>query len=116
MSAALPITVTEIAIGSEIVRVELKLYNGRPLFSAWRVSPSFVTYRCARCDIHGYAREDGAPVPDPAVLAKAKAEARRLAATTAETKRRKARWLWGQRRPIVGTAAERYLREVRCYA
>jgi hypothetical protein len=33
---ALPIIVTEIEVGSEIVRVEMKLYNGRPLFSAWR--------------------------------------------------------------------------------
>jgi hypothetical protein len=48
-------------------------------------------------------------------LAKAKAEAQRFAAETAEGKRSKARWLWGQRRPIIGTPAERYLREVRCY-
>jgi hypothetical protein len=31
-----PITVAEIGVGVEIIRVELKLYNGRPLFSAWR--------------------------------------------------------------------------------
>jgi hypothetical protein len=31
-----PITIAEVEVGTEIVRVELKLYNGRPLFSAWR--------------------------------------------------------------------------------
>jgi hypothetical protein len=31
-----PITIAEVEVGAEIVRVELKLYNGRPLFSAWR--------------------------------------------------------------------------------
>jgi Toprim domain len=87
----------------------------RKVLRVWRVSPSFLTYRCARCDLHGYAREDGAPTPEPAALARAKAEAQRFAAETAEAKRSKARWLWGQRRPIIGTPAERYLREVRCY-
>jgi hypothetical protein len=87
----------------------------RKVLRVWRVSPSFVTYRCARCDLHGYAREDGAPAPEPAALASANAEAQRFAAETAEAKRSKARWLWVQRRPIVGTPAERYLREVRCY-
>jgi hypothetical protein len=33
---ALPIVVTEVEVGSEIIRVEMKLYNGRLLFSAWR--------------------------------------------------------------------------------
>jgi hypothetical protein len=31
-----PITIVEVEVGAEIIRVELKLYNGRPLFSAWR--------------------------------------------------------------------------------
>jgi hypothetical protein len=88
----------------------------RKVLRVWRVSPSFLTYRCARCDLHGYAREDGAPAPEPAALARAKAEAQRFAAETAEAKRSKARWLWGQRQPIIGTPAERYLREVRCTA
>jgi hypothetical protein len=87
----------------------------RKVLRVWRVTPTFTTYRCARCDVHGFAREDGAPAPVPAELAKAKVEARRFAAMTGEAKRSKARWLWGQRRPIPGTPAERYLREVRCY-
>ncbi|MBZ0139775.1 MAG: toprim domain-containing protein [Pseudorhodoplanes sp.] len=87
----------------------------RKVLRVWRVSPTFVTYRCARCDLHGYAREDGASAPDPAALAKARAEAQRFGAETAEAKRRKAQWLWGRRQPIAGTPAERYLREVRRY-
>lgn len=35
---------------------------------------------------------------------------------TPERRRRIARWLWSQRRPIVGSPAEHYLREARCYA
>src|ERR1700730_16902283 len=87
----------------------------RKVLRVWRITPTFATYRCARCDVHGYARDDGAPAPDPAELARAEAEAHRFPATAAEAKRAKARWLWGQRRPISGTPAERYLREVRCY-
>jgi hypothetical protein len=87
----------------------------RKVLRVWRVSPTFITYRCARCDLHGYAREDGAPAPDPAALAKARAEAQRFAAETADAKRRKAQWLWGRRRLLAGTPAERYLREVRRY-
>jgi hypothetical protein len=88
----------------------------RKVLRVWRVSPTFVTFRCARCDLHGYAREDGAPAPDPAALARAKAGAQRFAAETAEGKRRKAQWLWGRRQLIGGTPAERYLREVRHYS
>jgi hypothetical protein len=88
----------------------------RKVLRVWRVTPTFTTYRCARCDVHGFAREDGASAPDPVELAKAKAEAQRFAVATAEAKRSKARWFWGQRRPITDTAAERYLREVRCYS
>lgn len=33
---ATPIIIAEVEVGAEIIRVELKLYNGRPLFSAWR--------------------------------------------------------------------------------
>ena len=33
----------------------------------------------------------------------------------AESQRAKARWLWQRRQPLVGSIAERYLRDVRCY-
>ena len=31
-----PITIAEIEVGTELIRVELKYYNGRSIFSAWR--------------------------------------------------------------------------------
>jgi Toprim domain len=87
----------------------------RKVLRIWRITPTFATYRCARCDIRGYAREDGAPHPDPLELAEAKAEAQRFAIAAAEAKQKKAQWLWGIRRPIADTPAARYLREVRSY-
>jgi hypothetical protein len=42
----------------------------RTVLRVWRRSPTFITYRCARCDIHGYAREGGSPAPDRAELDK----------------------------------------------
>jgi hypothetical protein len=87
----------------------------RKVLRVWHVSPGFLTYRCARCDIHGYARDDGARSPDRAELAKARAESQRMAAETSAAKQAKARWLWNRRHPIAGTTAERYLREVRRY-
>ena len=89
--------------------------RGRKVLRVWRVSPAFVTYRCARCDVHGHSREDGAPSPDPVQLAKARAEAQRFAATTAEAKRSKARWLYSTSLPPERTVVDRYLREVRRY-
>jgi hypothetical protein len=88
----------------------------RKVLRLWRVSPTFLTYRCARCDLHGYAREDGASAPDPAALALAREHAQRFAAESAQAKRHQAQWLWGRRRPIAGTPAELYLREVRRYS
>jgi Toprim domain len=82
----------------------------------WRIASTFATYRCARCDIHGYAREHGAAAPESVELGKAKLKAERFAAAIAESRRKKARWLWDIRRPIAGTPASQYLREVRHYA
>ena len=86
----------------------------RKVLRIWRNTTAFATYRCARCDVQGYSRADGAR-PDPVELEKARAEARLFAAATAEDKRKKARWLWARRCPAGGTIAEVYLRNVRCY-
>jgi hypothetical protein len=42
----------------------------------WDISkPAFVSYNCARCGAHGYARSGAQTAPlDPAALAKAKAQ------------------------------------------
>jgi hypothetical protein len=87
----------------------------RKVLRIWRIAPAFATYRCARCDLHGYAREDGAPRPDAAEIAKARSEAQQFGAAAAEGKRQKARWLWARRRSAEGTIAETYLRAARRY-
>jgi hypothetical protein len=88
----------------------------RKVLRLWCLSPEFISYRCARCDVHGYVRgNDDVPALDPAMLAQVRAEAQRFARATAEAKRQKALWLWKQRRPINGTVAERYLRDARGY-
>ncbi len=80
----------------------------RKVLRIWRIDPAFATYRCARCDLHGYAREDGAPRPDAAEIAKARSEAQRFGAASAEGKRQKARWLWTD----VGPLKERLRRRI----
>jgi hypothetical protein len=42
----------------------------RHVLRIWRVSPSFATFRCARCDLHGYARDRDGSEPDAAELAR----------------------------------------------
>jgi hypothetical protein len=87
----------------------------RKVLRVWFTEPSFMTYQCARCNAHGYARALGGPLPDPVELAMAKSKAQQFAATNAAVKRDKARWLWAQRRDPARTPVERYLREVRCF-
>lgn len=87
----------------------------RKVLRIWRLTPAFATYRCARCDLHGYARDGTAPGPEPSEVAKARSEAQKFGARVAEDRRQKARWLWGRRLPVSGTPAERYLREARGY-
>src|SRR5262249_26043445 len=87
----------------------------REVLRIWIVTQTFLTFRCARCGAAGHARDDGAPAPDRATLAKARVEAEKFAAATTEAKQRRARWLWRQRREITGTVAEVYLRQVRRY-
>jgi hypothetical protein len=87
----------------------------RKVLRVWQITPSFATFHCARCDLNGHAREDGAPALHRAALAIARTEAAQLAAAATEKKRERARWLWRQRQPIPGTVAETYLRECRRY-
>jgi hypothetical protein len=80
----------------------------------WRPEPGFVTFYCARCTISGYAIDDGREPVSRAVLEKIRRKAEALEREKAADRRATARWLWvTHRRPIAGTIAERYLREVR---
>jgi hypothetical protein len=85
----------------------------RRVLRVWRVEPSFATYCCARCGERGYVRDRHAPAPDRDKLAKARAEAIAYDRQHKAQRLSKARWLWSQRRPIIGSVAERYLREKR---
>jgi hypothetical protein len=79
----------------------------------WRVNLDFATYHCVHCGEHGHVLEHTGKRPDPVRLAKARAEAAERDRLHRADRLAKARWLWSQRRPIVGSIAERYLREAR---
>jgi hypothetical protein len=87
----------------------------KPVLRVWRVEPGFATYCCARCGEQGFTRDRHSKPPDPARLAKARAEAAEHERTAKTERLAKALWLWRQRRPIIGSIAERYLRSVRAY-
>jgi len=88
----------------------------RKVMRVWRHAPGFASYHCVRCGESGYARRYGAVRHvDPGVLAQARAEATERDQQYANKQHRKALWLWQQRRPIVGSVAETYLRDVRGY-
>jgi Toprim domain len=88
----------------------------RPVLRVYRVEPSFAGYCCARCGEKGAALDRGAKPPDPAKVAKARAEAAEHARSLHEERLGKARWLWSQRLPIAGSIAESYLRAARGYS
>ncbi len=65
----------------------------------------FVTYKCARCDAHGWANDDGVADMAPPL----KHDDR----SSVESRIELARFLWGQSKPL-GFLAETYLRSRRC--
>jgi hypothetical protein len=87
----------------------------RRVLRVYRIEPSFAGYHCARCGEKGAAFDRNSAPPDPVKLAKARAEAAERDRALRAERLRKAHWLWSQRRPIVGSVAERYLRDARGY-
>jgi hypothetical protein len=87
----------------------------RRVLRVWRVDPSFATFHCARCGEHGYVRDDYHVHVDPVALERARAEAAQRDRQSSAERLSKARWLWSQRKPILNSVAETYLRDVRCY-
>jgi len=85
----------------------------RKVLRVWRVEPGFATFCCARCGETGYVHDRHAPAPDPAKLARLRAEAAEHDRIHKIERLSKARWLWSQRKPITGSIAERYLRDKR---
>ena len=82
----------------------------RRVLRIWQSEETFATFKCARCDLQGYARGD---VEGGGV--RAEPRPRKIITPDQDSwkQREKARWLWGRRQPIQGSLAERYLREVR---
>jgi hypothetical protein len=76
----------------------------------WRHEPSFASFHCARCGERGYVRDDFARPPDPARLAKVKAQAAARDQDHAEQQRRKALAMWRMSVPAAGTIVETYLK------
>ena len=87
----------------------------RKVFRLWRIDPNFATYHCARCGEGGSLRDNDAVRPDPAALERARAEAAAREVKSKSERLKKAKWLLSQRRPIVGSIAETYLRTARGY-
>ena len=87
----------------------------RKVLRTWRSEPDFAGYACVRCGERGYIRDGSAPRPDQITIERVKAEATQRDHLTSAQRLSTARWLWSQRRPIVGSIAETYLREARGY-
>jgi hypothetical protein len=85
----------------------------RPVLRVWYDVPDFLTYCCARCGAHGYARADGRRNAFASTRSESSQPQSALPASAAKLDR--ARWLWSQRRSIKSTSAEVYLREARGY-
>jgi len=87
-----------------------KTNRDRRVLRIWHPEPGFVTYYCARCGISGYATDNGHERMSSAEREKIRAKAEAFDREEAGKKLATAQWLWSNSRPIVGTAAERYLR------
>jgi hypothetical protein len=85
----------------------------RKVLRIYRVDEGFAGFHCARCGEQGHARDASASRPDPEKLARIRAEAAERERDAAAERLQKAKWLWSQRRPIIRSLAERYLREAR---
>lgn len=70
----------------------------------WWEEDAFIRYKCARCELQGFAHEDTIAMPrPPARPAKVRPD------DTGRTEQALA--IWNDARPITGTPAERYLRK-----
>jgi hypothetical protein len=87
----------------------------RRVLRIWRIDPNFATFSCARCGEHGYVRSDHHVDVDPVALERVRAQAAERDRQSSADRLSKARWLWSRRKPIIGSLAETYLRDVRGY-
>jgi hypothetical protein len=77
--------------------------------------PGFATYYCARCEAKGWARDEAANGSDQYNAWQMPSARDEVDAEDLHNQRQieKARWLWHQGKPIEGSPAEIYLRDVR---
>jgi hypothetical protein len=126
MTAALNIADIDALIGGTIGRFDVACplcgpgcssprNQRRRVLRIWHLEPDFASFRCARCEIEGYAVDRATERVVPAVIEKAKAKAQERQRIEAAESQKKARWLWSQRQPIIGSIAETYLRTCRGY-
>lgn len=66
---------------------------------------AFVTFKCARCEIHGWAKDERGEVSQAAPRETAPERDRAELAA----------YLWGQSRPLAGSLAEVYMRSRQCF-
>jgi hypothetical protein len=92
------------------------LNRRKPVLRVWRLDAGFATFHCARCGERGFVRDGLAVRPDPAAIERTRREAAEREFIAAASRLTKARWLWSKRRPLTGSIAETYLREVRGYS
>src|SRR6266699_5388478 len=89
--------------------------RARKVLRIWRLTESFAGFCCQRCGEKGHVRDRSGTPPDPVKLARARTEAAERERRSTMERLGQARWLWSTRLPIVGTAAETYLRGPRGY-
>jgi len=87
----------------------------RKVMRVWRNDPTFISYYCARCDVHGYATDGTPNRSDRERFERARAEAAQRDRDHAARQLSKAQYLWAMRRPVRDTPAETYLRRARGY-
>jgi hypothetical protein len=87
----------------------------KPVMRVYRIEPGFAGDHCARCGVKGAARDRNSAPPDPVKLVKARAAAAERDRVLKFERLSKALWLWSNRKPVIGSIAERYLRDARGY-
>jgi hypothetical protein len=87
----------------------------RKVLRIWCRRREFASFKCARCGAKGYAADRATEDADQGALDRARLKAIEGQHAEALESLRRARWLWSQRKPIVGSIAEEYLRHCRGY-
>lgn len=86
------------------------LNRRRRVLRIWAETPGWASYHCARCGLSGHTRDPHATSPDPAALARIRAESARRDAEHAAERLRLSIWLWRRSRPAIGSPVVSYLR------